>query len=235
MYITSKKDIFNYSTGSSVEYTAQNKTFSLTVTTPLFTVSYTTEGRGLSSSVYKQDVTQTTEIGLFKNDFLVHAVQVILSLIGVFVIVFTIFVITYIYFKCFRKTTNDGEMKEKHLHVKAQYNSLSFDANDTESRIQPEQVEQVSTDCTYLTPVYRRSDNNDTSSSDEIVEIFKETPLRRQKNRHKPSDESNFTLDAEPTNVYIEILQDNVEILNIGSACDDGEKHDIQHLKEAIH
>lgn len=171
-------------------------------------------------------MTQTTEIGLFKNDFLVHAVQVILSLIGVFVIVFTIFVITYIYFKCFRKTTNDGEMKEKHLHVKAQYNSLSFDANDTESRIQPEQVEQVSTDCTYLTPVYRRSDNNVTSSSDEIVEIFKETPLRRQKNPHKPTDESTFTLDAEPTNVYIEILQDNVEILNLGSACDDGEKHD---------
>lgn len=195
----------------------------MTVTTPLFTVSYTTEGRGLSSSVKKLDVTQTTEIGLFKNDFLVHAVQVILSLIGVFVIVFTIFVITYIYFKCFRKTTNDGEMKGKYL--KAQYNSLSFDANDTESRIQPEQVEQVSTDCTYLTPVYRRSNNNDTSSSDEIVEIFKERPISRQKNCHKPSDESNFTLDAEPTNVYIEILQDNVEILNLGSACDDGEKH----------
>lgn len=223
MYITSKKIFVYYSTGSSVEYTAQNKTFSLTVTTPLFTVSYTTEGRGLSSSVKKLDVTQTTEIGLFKNDFLVHAVQVILSLIGVFVIVFTIFVITYIYFKCFRKTTNDGEMKGKYL--KAQYNSLSFDANDTESRIQPEQVEQVSTDCTYLTPVYRRSNNNDTSSSDEIVEIFKERPISRQKNCHKPSDESNFTLDAEPTNVYIEILQDNVEILNLGSACDDGEKH----------
>lgn len=223
MYITSKKIFFYYSTGSSVEYTAQNKTFSLTVTKPLFTVSYTTEGRGLSSSVKKLDVTQTTEIGLFKNDFLVHAVQVILSLIGVFVIVFTIFVITYIYFKCFRKTTNDGEMKGKYL--KTQYNSLSFDANDTESRIQPEQVEQVSTDCTYLTPVYRRSNNNDTSSSDEIVEIFKERPISRQKYCHKPSDESNFTLDAEPTNVYIEILQDNVEILNLGSACDDGEKH----------
>lgn len=224
MYITSKKIYIYYSTGSSVEYTSQHKTFSLTVTTPLFTVSYTTEGRDLSSSVNTQDVTKATEINLFKNDFLVHAVQVILSLIGVFVIVFTIFVITYIYFKCFRKTTNDGEMKEKHL--KGQYNSLSFEANDTQSRIQPEQVEQVSTDCTYLTPVYRRSDDNVTSSSDEIVEIFKETPLIRQKNPHKPTDESTFTLDAEPTNVYIEILQDNVEILNLGSACDDGEKHD---------
>lgn len=59
---------------------------------------------------------------------------------------------------------------------------------------------------------------------DEIVEIFKETPLRKQKNPHKPTDESTFTLDAEPTNVYIEILQDNLEILNLGSACDDGEK-----------
>lgn len=147
----------------------------------------------------------TTEIDLFKNNFLVHAVQVILSLIGVFVIVFTIFVITYIYFKCFRKTSNEDEMKEKHL--KAQYNSLSYDAGDTESRIQPEQEEQ---DCTYLTPVYRRSDNSDTSCSDEIVEIFKETPLNRQKNRYKPTNGSNFTPEADPTNVYIEILQDNV-------------------------
>lgn len=229
MYITSKSIFFYYSTGSSVEVTAQHTTFSLTATTPFLTVSFTTEGRGLSPSVNKHDVTQITEISLFKNDFLVHAVQVILSLIGVFVIVFTIFVITYIYFKCFRKTTNDGEMKVKHL--KTQYNSLSFDADD----IQPEQVDQVSTDCTYLTPVYRRSNKSDTSSSDEIVEIFRETPLKRQKNRYKPSNESNFTLDAEPTNVYIEILQDNVEIVNLGSAFHDGEKHDIQHLKEAIH
>lgn len=233
MYITSKSIFFYYSTGSSVEVTAQHTTFSLTATTPFLTVSYTTEGRGLSPSVNKHDVTQTIEISLFKNDFLVHAVQVILSLIGVFVIVFTIFVITYIYFKCFRKTTNDGEMKVKHL--KTQYNSLSFDADDTESRIQPEQEEQEGTDCTYLTPVYRRSNKSDTSSSDEIVEIFRETPLKRQKNRYKPSNESNFTLDAEPTNVYIEILQDNVEIVNLGSAFHDGEKHDIQHLKEAIH
>lgn len=230
MYITSKKIISYYSIGSSVEDTAQHKTFSLTVTTPFLTVSYTTEGRGLSPSVNKHYVTQTTEIGRLKNEFLVHAVQVILSLIGVFVIVFTIFVITYIYFKCFRKTTNDGEMKEKHL--KAQYNSLRFDADDTESRIQPEQEEQEGT---YLTPVYRRSDNSDTSCSDEIVEIFKETPLNRQKNRYKPTNNSNINLDAEQTNVYIEILQDNVEILNLDGASHDGEKYDIQHLKEAIH
>lgn len=72
MYITSKKILFYYSTDSSVEYTAQHKTFSLTVTTPLFTVSYTTEGRGLSSSVNKQDVTQATEIDLYRYIFIVR-------------------------------------------------------------------------------------------------------------------------------------------------------------------
>lgn len=65
--------------------------------------------------------------------------------------------------------------------------------------------------------VYRCSDNNDISFLDEIVEIFKEILLRRQKNCYKLLDELNFIFDVELINVYIEILQDNVEILNLGS------------------
>lgn len=215
---------FIYFKGSTGSDTTQRTLF----------VSNTTESHefGFSTGHNKHYVTQTkylpTEINLFKNDFLVYIVQVIVSLIGVFVIVFTIFVIAYIYFKCFRKTTsNEVEMKEK--NVKAQYNSLSFGADNPESQIQPEPEEQVSTDCSYLTPVFRRIDNSDTCCSDEIVEIFKETPhclLKRQKNRQKPTNESHVIPDTEPINVYIEIIQDKMEGLNLDSACRIDEKQD---------
>lgn len=227
---------FYYFAGSSGKDTPQRTAFSLTVT------ANTTEGHDFdfSTGLNKQDVTQIkyspTEIDLFKNEFLVHVVQVIVSLIGVFVIVFTIFVIAYIYFKCFRKTSNEGLMKEKNL--KAQYNSLSFGADDPQSGMQPEPEEQVFTDCTYLTPVNRRSANSDTSCSDEMIEIFKETPgclFNREKNRHKSTNESNVIPDADPKNVYIEITQNKMEGLNLDNASRDDANNDIKHLKENLY
>lgn len=209
-----------YFKGSPGGDTTHRTTFALTVKALFLNVSNTTGGHDFdfSTGLNKYDLTQKkylpTEIDLFKNDFFVQVVQVVVSLIGVFVIVFTIFVITYIYFKCFPKTSNEDEMKEKHL--KAQYSSLSF-GDDPESRVQPEQEEQVGTDCAYLTPVFRRSDNCDACCSDEMVEIFKKTPdclLNKQKNRHKSTNESNVISDAEPVNVYIEHAQDKMEGLN---------------------
>lgn len=64
-----------------------------------------------------------TEIDLFKNDFFVRIFQIIVSFIGVFVIVFTIFVITYIYMKCCRKITNEVEIE---VRKEAQYKALSL-------------------------------------------------------------------------------------------------------------
>lgn len=169
-----------------------------------------------------------TEVTLFKNIFFVDIVKVIVSLIGLFVIVFTIFVVVYIYFKCFRKTSNEVEMKAK--NVQAQYNSLRFGADNPENQIQPEPEEQMSSDCTYLTPVFRRIENTDTCCSDEIVDIFKETPdclLKRQKNRQKPTSDAHVIPDAEPINVYIEIIQDKTEGFNLDGACRIGEKQDV--------
>lgn len=217
---------FYYFKGSTGGDTTHRTTFALTVKALFINVSNSTEGQdfdfstGLNKYVVTPRKYLPTETDLFKNDFFVQVVQVVVSLIGVFVFVFTIFTITYIYFKCFRKTSNEGEMKEKQL--KAQYDSLSFGADDPESRIQPEQEEQVGTECTYLTPVFRRSDNCDTCCSDEMVEIFKETTdcsLNRQKNRHTSANESNVISDAEPINIYIENTQDKIEDLNLDGAC----------------
>lgn len=153
-----------------------------------------------------------TEIDLFKNDLLIHIVQIIGSFIGLFVIVFTIFVITYIYLKCFRKTTKESKINEH--QSEANYKSLSFDVAGPESQTQPGPQEQESTDCAYLTPMFKDSANYDTCHSDENIEIVQETSFQRQQNRHKPANDSNSTLDTESTNVYIEIIQDNIKSLS---------------------
>lgn len=151
----------------------------------------------------------STEIDLFKKDFLVHVVQIVLSFIGIFVIVFTIFVIAYIYLKCFRKKANESEF-DKH-QTEAQYTSLRFSAVGPESRTQPRSREQDNTDCTYLTPVFRDRANSDICQLDENADIVQETSFKRHQNRDEPADESNSTPDAGLANVYIEIAQDNTE------------------------
>lgn len=79
------------------------------------------------------------------------------SLLGICVIVLTKLVINYICFKCFWKTTNEGEINE-HQRV-ANYRSLSYDAVRCERRKQPGPQGQESTECTYLTPVFRDKTN----------------------------------------------------------------------------
>lgn len=181
------------------------------VTTSNFTVSNGTEGHTSSADV-NNDVTQvtylSTEIDLFKNDFFVQVVQIIVSLIGVFVIVFTMFVITYIYIKCFRKTTREGEISEN--QNEAEYKTLSFSAVEPESQTQPRPQGQSGTDCTYLTPVFRDMISCDNCHSDEKIEIVQETSFKRQQNRHKSVNESKSTSDADSANVYIEIIQENI-------------------------
>lgn len=148
-----------------------------------------------------------TEIDLFKNDFLVRIFQIIVSFIGLFVIVFTIFVITYIYMKCFRKTTNEVEIN---VMKEAQYQALSLSAVEPESETQSGPRQQESADCAYLTPVFRDKVNSDSCHSDENVGIFQETSFKRQQKRHKPANESHLSPDAGSTNVYIEIIEDNI-------------------------
>lgn len=165
------------------------------------------------------------EIDLFKNDFFVLIAQIIVSFIGLFVIVFTIFVVSYIYLKCFRKTTKEGEIN-KH-QKKAQYKSLSFTAVGPESQTQPGPREQDSPDSTYLTPVFKNKVNSDTCHSDENIEIVHETSFQRQQNRIKPSNESNSTPDVGLANVYIEISQDNFETSSLDGAFHNNENQEI--------
>lgn len=183
----------------------------MTVTASNLNVSYRTKEHAFSAEVSDDEATQITylptEIDLFQKDLFVHVLQIVLSFIGLFVIAFTIFVIAYIYLRCFRKTVYESEFNQ---HQKeAQYTPLSFSAAGPKSQTQQEPREQDSTYCTYLTPVFRDRTNSDTCHLDKLVEIVQETSFNEQQNRNKPADKSISTTDAGLANVYIEIIQDN--------------------------
>lgn len=166
-----------------------------------------------------------TDTDLFKNDFFVQVVQIILSFIGIFVVVFTIFVFAYIYLKCFRKKTNEGEINKHRKN--AQYKSLRFSSAGPESQTQPGPQEEDSQVCTYLTPVFKDKANSDICHSYENVEIVQETSFQRQQNRYKPANESNSTPDAGLANVYSEINQDNMESSSLDAAFNDNGNQEI--------
>lgn len=109
---------------------------------------------------------------------------------------------TYVYFKCFRKTTNAGQVKHKDLQ--AHYKSLRFSADAQKSGEQPELQEQLNLECTYLTPVI-------TSQSVENNETLQELPLNRHIICNETTNASYLTPGELSTNVYIEITQDNIE------------------------
>lgn len=154
-------------------------------------------------------------------------VRIIISLIGVFVFCFAIFVFTYMYFKCFRKTNNaGGGVKESEWQ--AQYKSLSFDAIEPQLiPLNPGQQGRVNTDFTYLTPVFSGNESRESRRTGENElrnenEILPETHLQEQRvcNQKITSrqDEPNSTHDDVQEHVYIEITEEKIEssILHAG-------------------
>lgn len=177
------------------------------------TVSYFKEGRDNATKFFSHGVTKITsvptDINLLNNYYLVDVIHVILGLIAIFVIFFVIFVMTYVYFKCFRKTTDAGQVKNNDMQ--AHYKSLSFGTDAQKSEERPELQEQLNVECTYLTPVIRCSYNSDTSLSVKNDEIIQELPLNRQRIGDETTNASYLTPVEVSPNVYIEISQDNIE------------------------
>lgn len=171
---------------------------------------YFIDGNDYSTDFYKHDIIPITNlptnIDLFRNDFLVYLVT---GLVCVFVLFFSIFVVTYVYFKCFQTKTHQCQTEKNDLQ--AQYKSLSFSADQNESLAQPGPMEQMSTSCTYLTPMFRRSDDGSTNHSIENEETFQEIPSNRQQICNEATTALYMTPENVSTHVYIEITQDNIE------------------------
>lgn len=140
-------------------------------------------------------------------------VRIIIGLIGVFVFFFAIFVLTYIYFKCVRRTTiTSGEVKENEWH--AQYKSLSFDAVEPHLiPLHPEPQVRVNTDFTYLTPVFSRNESRESRRTGENDrrnenEVIPDTHLLETISRQ---NEPNIAHGDGQEHVYIEITEEKTD------------------------
>lgn len=94
------------------------------------------------------------------DDWLKNSVA--LSLFGIFVLFFAVFVIVYIYLKCFRKASIAKSSKNAEWQV--QYRSLNLDTRQPMRSAYEEPREQLMADSTHLSPVLSRNEGNEISS-----------------------------------------------------------------------
>lgn len=151
-------------------------------------------------------------IGLLKN-------TVFIGLFGVFILIFSVFVFAYIYFKCFKKNSNFYKMKEKELQ--GQYeSSLRFDVVDPQMATFHEPQGQDNGDSVYISPVFSRSERleiygtegNNTEPENDA--ISREIMVGRQRLSHDPSlieAVLNRSQSDEMNHVYIEITDGRME------------------------
>lgn len=82
--------------------------------------------------------------------------NIVITLLGILVLFFSVFVISYIYLKCFRKKAIASVVKEIESH--AQYKSLNFIVVhvEPENTVQPALSRQSEMDSAYLLPMLSR-------------------------------------------------------------------------------
>lgn len=196
------KYIFFRITGSTKLYSSElTNTFSnftrsnVTVAFIPSTYAFFTVSDQLVDTTGKNSHTNTD---LLKNN-------IVISLLGVFVLFFSLFVISYIYLKCFRKKEKPSGMKNTEHH--SQYKSLDFNQVQPESTIQLEPVIRMGADSAYLLPVFSHNESSKIEIEPESNKIIRDTSIHGYE---ITSQEPNITADNVHENVYIEIAEDNV-------------------------
>lgn len=153
------------------------------------------------------------------DDWLKNSVA--LSLFGIFVLFFSIFVIAYIYSKCFRKNLNAKSNISSEWQVK--YQSLSLDTRQPLGAAYEEPEEQlIVRDSTYLSPVFSRGSE---ISSVDSNDVSREITAGEHSLSHVPTyieSETNSSLELQQrTYVYTEIAESGAEssIVSVGNGC----------------
>lgn len=203
--------IYYYITRTTKEITNRLST-SVTSLVLNVTKSYHTVDQDFSLDVNKHEDSTLTylpkDIDVFKNSFVINLVQVIVSLVGVFVFFFAACVVTYIYVKCFRQTT-DG----KRLNInqyESEFKSRSSEAVKYESQFAQEPKQQANLELTYLTPVLRNKKKGETYLLTDN-EIIADLPMHNRQMCSQPTKISKMTSETLQDHVYIEVLGDNFE------------------------
>lgn len=173
-------------------FTASNKTYNPTVLR-VFT----------KDASYFDDTTLSnmhTDFDLLKNN-------VVIGFIGVFAISFTIFVLAYIFFKCFRKTAQANRPKEN--EIQAQYKLVRIEAEEHGKTAYRDLDVQLDTESSYLSPVFRNTNDRD-EVSENGIRIENYPNLRTDEEPLNRDNETNIFRDDETKHVYLEITKSNI-------------------------
>lgn len=103
-------------------------------------------------------ISVTTKDDMLQNNDLLKN-SALINLFGVFVLVCSIFVIAYIYFKCHRKNHNASGINQN--EGQTQYKLLSLAALDTRNTAYSEQQASSNTDPMYLSPVFSPTESRE--------------------------------------------------------------------------
>lgn len=145
-----------YFTGSTKTYSTQFSTMFSTILMLNKTEYFQSETTDfLKPSTKTSDTTKN--ILLQNNDLLKNSA--LITLFGIFVLICSIFVIAYIYFKCLKKNQNTSAKNQN--DGQAQYKLLGLAAPDTRSIAYPEQQVPSNTDPMYLSPVFSQTESSE--------------------------------------------------------------------------
>lgn len=172
--------------------TRSNVTFAFIPSTYAF---FTVSDKQIDTTVKNSQ----TNTDLLKNN-------IVISLLGIFVLFFSLFVISYIYLKCFRKKETTSGMKNSEQH--SQYNSLNFNQVEPESTVHLEPLRRMEADSAYLLPVSSPNDGSELEIKHERNKIIQDTSIHGYE--ITKSQELNITVDNVHDHVYIEIGEDNI-------------------------
>lgn len=144
-----------------------------------------------------------TNFDLLKNN-------VVIGFIGVFAISFTIFVLAYIFFKCFRKTAHANRTKEN--ETQAQYKMVRIEAEEHGKTTYRNLDVQLDTESSYLSPVFRNTNDRDEVQrvSENGLTIENYANLRTDEEPLYRGNETNLFRDDETKHVYLEITKSSI-------------------------
>lgn len=211
--------------GSARIYVAKPSTIALFVSMTNKDFSNPTVSQDFSTDIHKHlsdDKVNTNNSS--SDDWLKNSVA--LSLFGIFVLFFSVFVITYIYLKCFRKELN--AKSKKNTDLQAKYRSLSLDTRQPLGTAYEEpQEELIVSGSAYLSPVFSRSKSNEISSLQindmriDSNDVSRETTGGgHSRLSHVPTyieneTNSSLELDQRTYHVYTEIAENSTESSNV--------------------
>lgn len=165
----------------------------------------------LSTRTHKH--TESTRENLPKNYDLLKN-NIVISLLGIFVFFSSIFVISYIYLKCFRNKPITSVANA--IGSQAHYKALNFNLIEPENTGQSTSSRQTEMDSAYLLPVFTRNEDSEVEIKLESDKPIVDNTNHRFEttNRHK----LDWTTGSAHDHVYIEINNEDNTDTTVGNS-----------------